>query len=326
MDKGGGVTQANECLKSLKKLGYEVFPLNWYQDEMNFDVLFLFGFSHFNHEVIKYLKKNDKKVIIEPIFVRTNSYIYNLLSKLLKYFPISNVVKTRYLNLYLSDIIFTNSEIEKNEIKLFYGINPEKIVVAYLGLPSYVEEMEKEISEDLFYQEYGVRDFVFYPSARISIRKNQLNLIKALKGTGIKLVLTGCNDIDEKIENEFYELTRGDKDILCLPVLDKKMLISAYKNARVLGFISLAETAGIIGIEGGYLGNTLVLSNIPIFREYFKNFAFYVNSKDPRDIREKIFRAMDGKDKNNELREYILENLTWGKHAEIIDKNLRILI
>ncbi len=318
MDKGGGVTQAYEAVKALNKLGYDVKPLDWFSDELDFDILMLFGFTHFNPQIIEYLKQKNKKVITEPIFVRTNSYIFNLLAKPLKYFPTLNMIKVRYQILKLSDFVFPNSEIEKEEIKIFYGIEKEKMFVARLGLPSYVEELENEVSEELFYQKYGIRDFVFYPSARISIRKNQIRLVKALKGTGIKLVLTGCNDIEKEIENEFKELTKNDKDILCLPVLDKKMLISAYKNARILSFVSLAETAGIIGIEGGYFKNSLILSNIPIFREYFKNFATYVNSKDPKDIKEKIFKSMENKEKNNELREYILNNLTWKNHAEVI--------
>lgn len=324
MDKGGGVTQAYECLGALKELGYSISPLNWFSEEIDFDILFLFGFTHFNPQILRYLKDRGKKIILEPIFVRTTNFISNILAKPLKYFPLANTVKVQYQILELSDLIFPNSEVEKNEISLFYGIPKEKMFVAHLGLPSYVKELESKVSEDLFFSRYGVKDFVFYPSARISIRKNQLNLIKALKGSGLKLVLTGCNDIDKEIEKEFKELVSNDKDILCLEVLDKEMLISAYKNARVLAFVSLAETAGIIGIEGGYLGNTLVLSDIKIFREYFREFGIYVNNKDPKDIRRKIFKAMDGY-RNDELRHYIEDSLTWRNHAKVIDEQLKKL-
>lgn len=324
MDKGGGVTQAMECLKALRKIGYDISPLDWFSEEIDFEILFLFGFTHFNPQILQYLKEKNVKILVEPIFVRTTKYLYNIIGKYLRYLPFSNTIKVQHQILSLADAVFPNSEIEKKEIHNIYDIPLDKMSIAYLGLPSYITELENKISENLFYEEYGVKDFVFYPSARISTRKNQINLIKALKGTGIKLVLTGCNDIDKEIEEEFKELVKGDNNILCLPVLGKEMLISAYKNARILAFVSNAETAGIIGIEGGYLGNTLVLSNIPIFKEYFGKYGLYVNQKDPNDIKAKIFKAID-KERTNELKEYILENLTWDKHAKIIDQKIKTL-
>lgn len=323
IDKGGGVTQAKECLKALENLGYKISSFDWFSEEIDFEILFIFGFTHFNTEVLKYLKEKKVKILIEPIFVRTTRYFYNMIAKYLIYLPFSNVIRIRYEILSLSNAIFPNSEIEKREINHLYDIPLDKMSIVYLGLPSYVKELEDKVFEDLFYNTYGIIDFVFYPSARISIRKNQIRLIKALKGTGIKIVLTGCNDIDEEIENEFKEPEKGDKNILCLPVLDKEMLISAYKNARVLAFVFNSETAGIIGIEVGYLGK-LVLSDIQIFREYFGKYGLYVNKKDPTDIRKKIFKAMD-KDKINEIRDYILENLTWEKHAKIIYQRIKTL-
>jgi glycosyltransferase involved in cell wall biosynthesis len=207
MDKGGGVTHAFEEVSWLKKLGHQVEPLDWYSENMDFDVLFLFGFTHFNPEVL-------------------------------------------------------------------------------------------------------------------ALRKNQIILVKALKSTGIKLVLTGCGDIEEKIKDEFLELIKGDPNIICLPFLDKKMLISAYKNARVVVFPSLAETAGIVAIEGGYLGCRLVLSDIPIFREYFLDYPIYVNNKDPEDIRKKVLKALNEDYDPSSFREFLLKNRSWEAHAKIVNSVL----
>ncbi|MCX8029891.1 MAG: glycosyltransferase, partial [Brevinematales bacterium] len=229
MDKGGGVTQALEAVNALRNFGHDIKQFDWFSEEIDFDIFFLFGFTHFNPEVLLHLREKGKKIIVEPIFVRMSSIGLSKLSQIMRYFPISNTIKTQYQVLTLSDLVFTNSDVEREEISFIYGIDKSKIFVAYLGLPSYVKDLENKVSKDLFYNTYGVKDFVFYPSARISVRKNQISLIRALKGSGIKLVLTGCNDIDKEIEGEFRELVKGDKDILCLPVLDKEMLISAYK-------------------------------------------------------------------------------------------------
>jgi len=324
MDKGGGVTQAFEGLNWLKKLGHQVEPLDWYSENIDFDVLFLFGFTHFNPEVLAFLKSKGVIIISEPIFVRVRSYLYYKVSRFLSNFT-RTVYKNQYENLHLCDALFPNSNIEKNDIIRLYNVREDEIFVAYLGIPSYVFEEGDKISRDLFYNEYKITDFVFCPSARISVRKNQITLVKALKSTGIKLVLTGCNDIDEKIKDEFLELIKGDPNIICLPLLDKKMLISAYKNARVVVFPSLAETAGIVAIEGGYLGCRLVLSDIPIFREYFLDYSIYVNNKDPEDMRKKVLKALNEDYDPSAFREFLLKNRSWEAHAKIVNSVLEKL-
>lgn len=326
MDKGGGVTQSFEALRGLEKLGYEVKPFDWYNEDIDFDILFLFGFTHFNPEVLEFFKSKGIIIICEPIFVRVKRYFYyKVLGNILFKLPFQNFLKIQKRILELSDVIFVNSEVEKREIINIFGVKENNVKVAYLGLPSYILEKEKNIGESLFFDRYKIKDFVFYPSARISVRKNQLTLIKALKGSGIKVVLTGCNDIDNEIKAEFRKLVEGDNDIICLPILNKEMLISAYKNAKVLAFLSLAETAGIIGLEGGYFGNNLVLSDIPVFREYYNGYATYVKPFDTKAIKDEIIKALD-RPRNYEFKEFILKYRTWDAHAKVIDESMTTLI
>ncbi|MGB9620933.1 MAG: glycosyltransferase [Brevinematia bacterium] len=325
MDKGGGVTQSFEALKALEKLGYDVKPFDWYNEDIDFDILFIFGFTHFNPEVLEFLKSKGVKIICEPIFVRVKNYLYyKVLGNILFRLPFQNFLNTKKRILELCDYIFVNSEVERNEIANIFGISRDKIEVAYLGLPSYILENEDKVSEDLFYSKYKVRDFVFYPSARISVRKNQLSLVKALKGSGVKLVLTGCNDIEPELKEEFHKLVDGDNDILCLPVLDKETLISAYKNSKVLAFISLAETAGIVGLEGGYFGNNLVLSDIPVFKEYYDGYGSYVKPFDIVGIRKAIMDSLS-RPRDYSIKDFILKNRTWEAHARLIDQTLERL-
>ncbi len=324
MDKGGGPTHIFELLRCLKKLGYQVEPLDWYSSDVDFDVLVLFGFTHFNPEVISFLKTRGVIVISEPIFVRVRGYLYYGVSRFLSSFT-RNVYKIQYENLHLCDALFPNSNFEKEDLHRLYGVPREKMEVAYLGIPSYILEEGDKVSKDLFYNEYKVSDFVFCPSARISVRKNQISLIKALKSTGIKLVLTGCNDVEDSIKDEFEKLTKGDPNILCLPLLDKSMLISAYKNARVVAFPSLAETAGIVAIEGGYLGCRLVLSDIPVFREYFLDYPIYVNNRNLDDIQRKIIKAIGEEYDPSDFRKFLLENRSWEKHVRVVTSTLEKL-
>ncbi|MEN2998286.1 MAG: glycosyltransferase [Brevinematia bacterium] len=320
MDKGGGVTHCRELVRVLESHGFKVTPLDWYSETVDFQVLILFGFTHFNPEVLRYLKSRDVRIITVPIFDRTRSLLsYRILSSVFKNLPVQNLIKTKYEVLKLSDIVVASSKVEKEEIVSIFGIDKNKVMISYLGLPSDIFQLDKRISEEMFYKEFGLRDFVFYPSAGISRRKNQISLIKALEGTGIKVVLTGCDNVEKRIEDEFLEVVRSNKDVVCLPRLSREMLISAYKNSKVLAFVSLAETAGIVAIEGGYFGNNLVLSRLRVFQEYYGNFALYVKSKSCGDIRKKVIKAME-MERSYSMRSYILENLTWERYAKpIID-------
>ncbi len=120
MDKGGGVTQAMECLKALGKIGYDISPLDWFSEEIDFEILFLFGFTHFNPQILQYLKEKNVKILVEPIFVRTTKYLYNIIGKYLRYLPFSNTIKVQHQILSLADAVFPNSEMKKKQIHNIY--------------------------------------------------------------------------------------------------------------------------------------------------------------------------------------------------------------
>jgi len=91
---------------------------------------------------------------------------------------------------------------------------------------------------------------------------------------------------------------------------DSEVLASAYSAARVFVLPSWAETPGLATLEAGLAGCNIVITNRGSTTEYFKNFATYCNPSSVKSIRNAIIEAYN-REKNEELRNHILQNYTW---------------
>jgi glycosyltransferase involved in cell wall biosynthesis len=195
-----------------------------------------------------------------------------------------------------------------------------KIHVVHDGVDKrFFEGAEKE-----FFGEYGLKDFVLYVG-RIEPRKNVLNLIKAIKGTNLELVVVG--DYDRETPR-YYEKCKAaaNESVHFLGRIEheSKLLVSAYYAAKVLALPSWYETPGIVALEAGAAGCNIVITDRGCTKEYFSDFAEYVAPDDLNGIRTAILRACK-KSRNNALRERIRKNYSWENVAdEIIAGYLKI--
>ncbi|HTL46694.1 MAG TPA: glycosyltransferase, partial [Verrucomicrobiae bacterium] len=86
----------------------------------------------------------------------------------------------------LADALIPNSRSEADQLKRFFGVSEEKIRV----IPNAVDESFAAALPTAFEKKYGLRDFVLCVG-RIEPRKNQLNVVRALKGIGRPVVFIG---------------------------------------------------------------------------------------------------------------------------------------
>src|SRR3989338_3603807 len=107
--------------------------------------------------------------------------MHHLVKVIFPYFPSS-----RRQMLLLADAVIPNSEIEKRQLMRLFAIGPDKLHI----IPNCVDKDFAHSDENIFVSKYGLKDFVL-SVGRIEPRKNQLNLIKALKGFGRALVIIG---------------------------------------------------------------------------------------------------------------------------------------
>src|SRR3989344_9530003 len=99
---------------------------------------------------------------------------------------------------------------------------------------------------------------------------------------------------------------------------ESSMLASAYSASKVMALPSWLENPGLSVLEGGLAGANVLITSIGSSREYFKDYAFYVNPNSNEDIRKKLLMAYK-KEKNEELALHIKKNFIW----EIVTKKVK---
>jgi len=314
MDVGGGGQVIRDIATHLSEFA-DIAPLDYMSKNIDFDVFIYFGCTYFSPEVLNTFKQRGIKIIIYPIFDRMKPVWQMKFFKPLLKFPILNIYSLRNKIISAGDVIIAGNYSEKRDLIEIYNIDPSKIHVLHYGVNDEIFKKDTEISSSLFVEKYGWKDFVFCPAAAITKRKNQISLIKALKGTGLKLVLNNTQAIEPEIAEEFASLTHNDPNILCLEKLSFEMLISAYKSAKVSVSVSQAETAGLVNLEAAYLGCNIVVSNLEALQEYVGKIADFVDQNNIEDIRKKVLSSFDRSFREAD-KEFVLYNYSWAGYTQ----------
>lgn len=153
-------------------------------------------------------------------------------------------------------------------------------------------------------------------AARIEGPKNQLKLIKALKGAQIPLTLTGKAATNQSKYLEACKNLAGPEVTFAGRVSDEK-LTELFQQARVHALISYYETTGLSTLEALKLGCQAVITDRGAQAEIFKNHAFYCDPDNVQSIRMAIDEAMHS---HKDHSEWVKENFSWAKAAhEILD-------
>lgn len=165
-----------------------------------------------------------------------------------------------------------------------------------------------------FVERFGLRDFVLC-AARIEPNKNQAMLIWALRGTGLPLVLAG-----RESDPGYAALCRkwSGENVHFVGELSPDMLASAFAAARVHALPSWSETPGLVNLEAGLAGCSLVVGDRGTEQEYLGEFAIACNPADYCAIRSAVMRAWEDSDpeRAEACRQHILQHYQWQHTAQ----------
>lgn len=215
------------------------------------------------------------------------------------------------------DIFFPNSQAQADQLLRAFSVQPQRTIVAYHG----VDERFSDAKPQLFERQYNLRDFVLWVG-RYEIRKNPLALVRALKGTGIPLVLIGRPDNARM--NWYYEqcVREADESMKFIGELDHEspLLASAYAAARVFVLPSLLEAPGLAAMEAALAGCSVAVTEVGATREYFASHVRYLNPNSLASIREAVLDCYhNGPRPNKTLQEHLTKNFLWDK---VIERNV----
>lgn len=150
--------------------------------------------------------------------------------------------------------------------------------------------------------------------ARIEGRKNQLNLIKAIKQTDLQLTIIGNASPNHQ---QYYNECKNEANdqISFIDHIAQEELLKHYQKAKIHAMVSWFETTGLSSLEAAACGCNIVVSDKGDQRDYFKDEAFYADPGNVNSIKKALLAAEKVK-KSELLIHKIREKFTWQKTAE----------
>jgi glycosyltransferase involved in cell wall biosynthesis len=218
------------------------------------------------------------------------------------------IKRTQYAALLLSDMLLPNAEGEARLIEQAFGL-PLKY---YSVVPNCADKSILDGDRQIAKNRFGFDDYVLCVG-RVQPVKNQLNLIKAMRDTNLKLVIVG-----KHINRSYIELCKkfATKRVVFVEEIPHEELAHIYAAAKVHVLPSWRETPGLVNLEAGLARCNLVVSDRGTTREYFGDRVLYCEPGSVESIKKAIISAY-AKEKTNDLAKYVEHSYTWEKAAEI---------
>lgn len=207
----------------------------------------------------------------------------------------------------MADFIVVNSLVEGDLLAVTFEIPRQKFITVYNGIESFFLD---KVDSSIFLNHYGIKGKFVLNIGNIEPRKNQLKLIKAMKFfPELKIVLIGHQRDPDYAKKCFQEAGEQLVYIGTIPN-HSHLLRSAYAGCECMALPSIAETPGLVALEAGACGAKILITSAGSAREYFSDYATYVNPDSIDDIKygiEKILRQ----GKSNELARLIGSKYLW---------------
>jgi glycosyltransferase involved in cell wall biosynthesis len=208
----------------------------------------------------------------------------------------------------MSSIMLPNSESEMSRIRRDF---PESQSSKYAVIPNAIDAGLFDPAHTRIAQEY--KDCVL-SVGRIERRKCQLELVRALKGTGLKLVLIGQPGPNHL--SYFEQIKReADETVSFIGQVDHSELPRYYAACKVHALVSWMETTGLSSLEAGAMGANIVITDKGDTREYFGDLAYYCSPGSVDSIRAAVLAAHNAP-RSPLLRDMILQRYTWDNTAQ----------
>lgn len=308
---GGAEVQAEMTAAELRKLGVDVEFLTPLTKELG-DLVHAFGPYDSFGPLVGHAKARNVPFVVSTINYTHYSNSFAYWRDVIRTRRRRHPLRLRKALFEAADLLLPNSQAEKDFCLRLFKLDPRRIIV----IPNGVAPRFAKAEPHIFRERFGIDGEFVLNVARVEKRKNQLNLIRALRGTGIPLVIIG-KTLDANYLRECQQASDGH--VRFLPALDHEdpALASAYAAAKVFALPSRLETPGIAALEAALAGARVVITPIGGAREYFGEYARYVDPSQVDSIRASLLAAWNDEHYDAQaVRTHILNHFTWAKVAE----------
>ncbi len=284
----------------------------------DYDVLHVFSLNLESLALMKVAKDCGKLIVLSSIVNILGGWKIDLYRKFLGKLPIITTYKLLYETIHLADVIIAETEQERQFIHRHYLIELNKIVVIPNGV-----DLDSYEGKEIYDRIPGLQKYVLQVG-RFDDNKNQLNVIKALKGTDIDVVFIGGEDSRGGVYYEKCKREAGnDNHFHFLGWLHKDDLLlkSAYHWADTLVLPSHYETFGLVAIEAGVQGVKLVLSETLPICDYNCMRGVQTLCPDNIDSIKKSIIYTYNQQRTETLKKEIMKEFSWEK---IIAQHIKV--
>lgn len=304
----GDTIQLLKTKEYLEKLGVQIEISVAPENLKNFDIVHLFNTTRVKETYIYFVnaKIQQKPVAVSTIYWDFSEYcaIQGSPANLYKNWLDSQAMRRSIFR--GADILLPNSRLEADIIQKQYGRTAPFHIV-----PNGVDPIFARGCPDDFFRQHGFKDFILCVG-RINHRKNQLGLVRALKGSGLPLLLAGPPNDAEYLR----QCHREYPGLMVLNHLEHHDLPGLYASARVHVLPSWFETPGLASLEAGLAGCSVVSTDRGSAVEYFGDMACYCDPGSQESISSAVKKAwLMGRQNGDDLKRHILQNFLWKNTA-----------
>lgn len=208
-----------------------------------------------------------------------------------------------------SNKIITVSNFSKTEIVKHFNISPNKIKVIPNCISSGFEPFVKNFNNE--------QPSILHLGTKPN--KNLINLISAINGLTIKLIIIGelnVNEINKLVENKIDYIRYNN-------VSDEQLLVF-YQQTDIVSFISTYEGFGLPIIEAQAIGRSVITSNVASMPEIAGEGALLVNPFSVKKMREGILKLINDVELRDKLIQKGLENVKRFEPQKIANQYLEV--
>ncbi|KQT23240.1 glycosyl transferase family 1 [Chryseobacterium sp. Leaf405] len=231
---------------------------------------------------LKWSQKPIKKIVTihDLIFVRYPQY-YSFFDRKIHFWKFKKAANS-------ADKIIAISEQTKKDIIQFLKIPESKIEVIYQGCHYAFKEQQSNELIEITKDKFNLPERFVLNVGTIEDRKNLLNIVKAISGTNIPLVVVGKKTkYFSKIEY-FIKKNKLEKQVYFLEGVSMDELAIIYKLADIFIYPSFFEGFGIPVIEALFSKTVTVTSNTSCLPEAGGPDSVYIDPNNYFDIQSKI--------------------------------------
>ena len=214
-----------------------------------------------------------------------------------------------------SRAVIVPSHFVKKEIADYYKIDPDKVKVTYEGVDALTAKGKPKVPGPYFIYSGNA-----YPHKNLKRLIEAVAEVNQISQEKVYLLIASSRNVFTKRLGVMTAKLGAKHYVKLLGFVPDEELGALYKHSLGFVFPSLSEGFGLPGLEAMNAGTLALVSDIPVFREVYKDAAIYFNPYDFSSI-AKAMKDVAGMKKEERVRrietnQEFVKRYSWRKMAE----------